>query len=133
MKIKTERKIKMNTLTKMNNRSKWQRLVAVFLCVIFAFGALAMPAYAAGEKTEFTVETGNEALDGPFNLIINLVASIVLGFGIIRLLMGIVSFSNSIGAHDDQQRSSGIWSMVGGAILIAGPAIVLWLVNAVNG
>lgn len=123
----------MNTLTKKNKISKWQRLVAVFLCVIFAFGALAMPAYAAGEKTEFNVETGNEALDGPFNLIINLVASIMLGYGIIRLFMGIVSFSNSLSVHDDAQRSSGIWSMVGGAILIAAPAIVLWLVNSVNG
>lgn len=123
----------MNKITKKNTTKLWQRVVAIFLCVIFAFGALAMPAVAAGaEYGGVEIETGSEKMDSALVRILTFLGGITMAIGLALLIFGVTEFGMSFVNQQDSQKAQGLKFIVAGIIVAAGPSLAIYFIYGIT-
>lgn len=88
---------------KMKRRAK--RLYALFVCLVVAMMAMAVPALAA---------------DDPLQIVSNLsefIFSLIRAIGLILLGFGILQLGLSLKSHDPSQRANGMLTIAGGIVI----------------
>lgn len=123
----------MNRLKQKNTTKLWQRVVAIFLCVILAFGALAVPASAAGaDFGGVSIETGSDQMDSAMVRILTFLSGLTLSVGLGLLIFGVAEFGLSYVSQNDGQKSQGLKFCIAGIIVALGPSLAIYFFSGVT-